>query len=510
MNQPVLDPARNEAEAFASLQRRLAPMYERLFPNPLLARTVVVVPSLSMDPRVIEKISGVQHYEERLLCMLMLLRLPRTRIVYLTSLPVDPTIVDYYLHLLPGVPGAHARRRLTLLSCHDASPVPLTSKVLARPRLLGRLQAAIDDRDSTHMTCFNVSELERRLALRLGIPIYGCDPSFDDPGTKSGGREVFRAAGVAVPPGFERLRDVEDVIEAIAELRLADPSLRRAVVKLEEGASGEGNAVVDLDEAPERDGLRRWLRNELPSRLRFEADGECWDGYTEKLAHMGGMVEAWVSGKRKRSPSVQCRIDPIGGIEVISTHDQVLGGPSGQVFKGCTFPADRAYRLAIQDAGIRVAEVLRDRGVIGRFGVDFVSCRRLNGWEHRAIEINLRKGGTTHTYLMLQFLTDGHYDVESGRYKTPTGQTRCYYASDNLVDPSYRGLSPDDLIDIAVENNLHFDSAVQQGVVFHLIGALSEFGKLGIVCVADRLARAKALYRDTVAVLDREVGAPPP
>ena len=49
-----------------------------------------------------------------------------------------------------------------------------------------------------------------------------------------------------------------------------------------------------------------------------------------------------------------------------------------------------------------------------------------------------------------------------------------------------------------------FSFATQQGVVFHLLGALCEFGKLGDVCVADTIERARALYGETIAILDRE------
>ena len=133
---------------------------------------------------------------------------------------------------------------------------------------------------------------------------------------------------------------------------------------------------------------------------------------------------------------MQCRIDPLGNIDLISTHDQILGGPSGQVFLGSTFPADEAYRLDIQAAGAKVADVLRDRGVLSRFGIDFVSVRNGDSWDHYAIEVNLRKGGTTHTYMMLQFLTDGRYDEETGLFLTLAGQPRYYYASDNLKNPN--------------------------------------------------------------------------
>jgi PGM1 C-terminal domain len=499
-----------ELRRFAELQRGLAPLFRRAFPDPQAPQTVVVIPSLTLDAAELEKLTGAPHYEERLLCILMLLRRPRTRIVYVTSQPIAPCIVDYYLHLLPGVPAHHARERLTLLSCHDGCARPLTEKILRRPRLRERIRAAVADPGAAHMTCFNPTPLERTLAVQLGIPLYGCDPALAQLGSKSGSRQVFRAAGVSLPDGFENLRDGHDVAAALAALRRRHPRLRRAVVKLNEGFSGEGNAVFPFHGAPLEGGLERWIRDGLAARLRFEAPAERWETFEPKLRGMGGIAECFLDAAESRSPSVQCRVDPLGDTSVISTHDQVLGGPSGQVFLGCTFPADEGYRRAIQEDAMRVAAVLREAGVIGRFGVDFVALRRGDRWEHHALEINLRKGGTTHPYLLLHFLTDGRYDPETGLFLTPTGQACHYYASDNLQSPAYRGLTPDDLIDIAVTHGLHFHGATQQGIMFHMIGALSQHGKLGTVCIADSREGAARLYADLVAVLDREVGAVPP
>src|SRR5919199_1161600 len=493
-----------ERRRFEQIQERLAPLFRWVFPDRHAHQTVVVIPSLSLDAEELAKISGMHHYEERMLCMLMLLRMPRTHLIYVTSQPVAATIIDYYLHLLPGVPVSHARRRLTLLSCHDASKAPLTQKILERPRLLERIRAAIPEIQAAHMTCFNGSPLERTLAVRLDIPLYACDPALNWLGTKSGSREVFRQAGVPIPDGFEYLRDQDDLVGAVAELKHRQPTLRRAVIKLNDGFSGEGNALFSYEGAPADDDLTRWVRAELPRRIRFEARGETWERYQQKFAEMGGIVECFLEGAEKRSPSVQCRIDPLGESCIISTHDQVLGGPSGQVFLGCSFPGDAAYRRDIHEAGWRVSEVLNQRGVLGRFGIDFISVKHGERWEHAAIEINLRKGGTTHPYLTLQFLTDGDYEPQSGTYCTPMGRACYYFASDNLQSPAYKGLTPDDLIDIVVNHGLHFDGSTQQGVVFHLIGALSEFGKLGTVCIGTSRASAEKFYRDTVAVLDRE------
>jgi hypothetical protein len=325
-----------ERERFRFLQERFAQSYADIFDDAKLPRTVLIVPSLSLDQQVMAKISGVHHYEERLLCLLLLLRMPRTRVIYVTSTPIPESIIDYYLHLLPGVPGHHARSRLILLSCADAAPIALTLKILSRPRLIQRIQQAIPDTASAHMTCFTVSELERRLALRLDLPIYGCDPSLAYWGTKSGSRKVFRQAGIDHPAGFEDLADPVNVADALVELKAKKPDLRKAVVKLNEGFSGEGNALFNLENAPEGGSLMSWVRARLP-HLAFEAEGMTWEIFQEKLGSMGGVVEEFVPGQVKESPSAQLRVDPKGRAEVISTHDQVLGGRSGQIFWAAGF-----------------------------------------------------------------------------------------------------------------------------------------------------------------------------
>jgi hypothetical protein len=142
--------------------------------------------------------------------------------------------------------------------------------------------------------------------------------------------------------------------------------------------------------------------------------------------------------------------------------------------------------------------------VLGRFGVDFVSVPHGDGWRHYAIEINLRKGGTTHTFQMLQFLTQGRYDAGRAEFVTPQGASRAYYATDNVVNPLYRRLTPEDLVEVTDRHDLHFDAKRQRGVVFNLIGALSEFGKIGIVAIDEDRSSAQALFRDTVRVLDEE------
>lgn len=493
-----------ELKAFATLQRGLEPMFTRVFSDPRAPRTVVVIPSMSLDHEELAKLAGASHYEERFLCLLMLLRLPATHVVYITSQPIAPAIVDYYLKFVRDVDIHDARSRLTMVSCDDGSPTPLTEKILARPQLMARIRSLVDDPVAAHLTCFTATALERTLAVRLGLPLYGCDPALGYLGTKSGSRDVFLHAGVRMPPGYAHLRGESDMMEALVDLKLQHPDVRRAVIKLEEGFSGEGNAIFSYDGAPAGPALAAWVADVLPTRIRFVAPDATWTTYREEFARMGGIVEAFVSGDEVRSPSVQCRIDPSGATQIISTHDQVLGGASGQIYLGCTFPAESTCCPGLHEAARRVTSVLAKEGVVGRFGIDFVSTRANDEWTHHAIEINLRKGGTTHPYLTLQLLTDGGYDAEAGLFRSATGRVCYYVASDNLCNQAYAALTPDLVISATERAGLRFDSAAESGVVFHMLGALSEFGKLGAVCIAPTRVGAQMMLAEMLAMLERE------
>ncbi len=349
-----------------------------------------------------------------------------------------------------------------------------------------------------------MTPLEKRLGLALDLPVYGCDPALSCWGSKSGSRKIFKEAGIPAPAGFEDLRDARDIAGALAGLKRMRPQMRRAVVKLNEGFSGEGNAIFDFATAPEGGGLEAWIADRLPG-LAFEAHGMTLDAYLEKFQAMGGIVEEFLEGANKCSPSAQFRVDPLGRLAAISTHDQVLGGQNAQVFLGCRFPANAAYRLSIQELGMRAGEALAAKGVLGRFGIDFISVADGEGWRHYAIEINLRKGGTTHPFLMLQYLDRRRLRSRDGpvRARLPGGPASTTPRT-TCIRSVIAAWSPYDLIDIAATQGLHFNGATQEGVVFHLIGALSQFGKLGILAIGNSAEKAHALYLRSVEILDRE------
>ena len=158
--------------------------------------------------------------------------------------------VDYYLSLLPARLRWSARRRLTMLSAGDGSPRPLSAKVLEHPELLDQIRAALPNRTVAQLVPYETTERERDLALALDIPMYGADPRHHPLGTKSGCRELFARVGAPHPLGVEQIAGTGDAIAAIADLRARRPRIAQLVVKLNEGVSGRGNAIVDLAGLP--------------------------------------------------------------------------------------------------------------------------------------------------------------------------------------------------------------------------------------------------------------------
>lgn len=487
-------------DEFDALQARLVSVWPSMTlrtTHPHL-RTVIVVHSMPDDILPAHLAPVFPAYEERFLCLVLsLLRAPGSRIIYVTSQPVLPQVVDYWFGLVPALDTAEARSRLFLVSPVDGSPRPLTAKLLDRPRLLARVKRLVVDPQLAIIVPFMTRELEARLALELDVPIYGSSPRLWALGSKSSARRIFAEEGVPLPAGVEDVRTRADLRDALRALRDTRPGLEQGIVKLDQSGSGLGNATIavasdDLDAA-------------IDAMELEDADASV-DGFLAQLESGGGVVEERLSGAEFRSPSVQLRSSPTGEVEVLSTHDQVLGGRHGLSFLGSRFPADSGYALAITALARRVGERLAREGVLGRFALDFVVVRNRGAWHPHAIEINLRCGGTTHTFMALQALTDGIYDVERGLFTDPEGRPKHYAATDHLESPHYARLTPEDLFDILAERGLGWEERAMTGVAFHMVSALAAAGRVGATAIGETPAEADALLDQTRRVLDEESG----
>ena len=484
-------------------------------------RYLVVVSSLSLDWKELVKIPGVSNYELRLLWHLFFLRSRKMHVVMCTSQYIPEALIKYYLSYLPGdVSVEDARSRLTTICCNDMTAGSVTTKLLSRPRTLDRIKECIDP-EKAAMTCFNSTDAEVELAKTLNIPLFGTDTQGAFWGTKTGNRQVFRDAGIAHPDGsYREIFTEEELCEEILALLKRCPSARKLMVKLNDSFSGEGNAVLRIDEELQNalketdEKVIEVISKKLHGSLEYVAPGFNWARYYPQFQALGGICELFVEGaaEHKTSPSCQAFLSNNGDVRILATHEQML---NGQIYTGCKFPANEAYAKDLTALTQKVGEELSKRGVVGYIAVDFVSVRQEDGtYKHWAIEVNVRMGGTTLPIMTLNLLCqEGAFNASTSEFIATDGKPRYYIASDTLRKPSYKGLVIEDLLDIIkrhskeIEWNQRHD-APETGAIFHLVTLLSELGKCGLICVGRSRDEAEQLFERVKEILDTECEAP--
>jgi hypothetical protein len=424
---------------FDALQARMPEVWESMRLNHD-DESVVVIPSITLDRAAASSGSMTQAMEERFLFLLMLLRQPRLRMVYVTSMPIAREIIEYYLALLPGVIPSHARARLSLVAVHDSSPRSLSEKLLDRPRLLARIAALLPNRTRSHLIPYNTTELERDVALSLGIPMYGADPRLAPLGSKTGCRGCS-------PRSACRTRSGARTCDARRRWPTPSSHARRAadhgqrIVKLNEGVSGPATPSSAL-RAP---GARR--------RRRATAGDAAAPGDGAGVARRRRSTSTSPSSPRARdrggadhrdraarAPACSCGCCPAARSSCSRPTTSCSAAPAGRA----TWAASSRRHPSTPGSITRDAELIGQRlardGALGRFAVDFVVVRGAGGeWASYAIELNLRKGGTTHPFLTLQFLTDGRYDPVTALFLTPRGHEKHLVATDHLESEDLRG-----------------------------------------------------------------------
>ncbi len=505
-----MTPGRGGAASSQAAQRRFQ-SESRVGRGGFTGQTVLAIPSLSLPYFGRTSSAQLLNYEERIFYLAHILKEPSNRLIVVTSRQVPESLVSYLLHLLPGVPYNHARRRLTFVPLSDDSRVPLTEKLLSRPALLARLRGMLASERRPSISCYTVTELEERLAEELQVPLYGPRSEHLRLATKSGSRQLFAALEMTHPAGASSLFHARELVESLVTLSSRQPNLDRAVLKHNYSLSGFGNAVVPLemfrdalrDPDPYGDETVNRLTERLPEVVRLAHSEETWESYWERFRVVGGVMQEYIDG----SPcSVQGRIELDGAVEVIATHDEITYGRDGQTYAGCRFPAQPRLAQALLEAGLRVGCQLQADGVVGRYEVDFLATPaqgdRLD--ELYALDINLRKGNTTLPMRTLQLLSSGRFYPEDGEFRDDTGRPLVYLSSDHFGGGLLHGMLPRDLMEIVSYNALHYSSSTHTGAVFHMLGGLSQLGQTGITVIERDYGAAARRYEGILNELQRE------
>ena len=484
-------------EAFAALQRGLGPALEANRPGSTTPHVMIALPSYSVSESLLshygDRIPSLEH--RYLNAVAVAGRIQSCDLVYVSTRTPLPDVVRYYLELMPEAVRESTSQRIRMIEvADDGSSRSVAARMADRPDLIAALREFIGDRPA-FIEPWNVTEHEVRLALALDVPINGTAPELRPLAFKGEGRRLFRSAGVPLPLGREEVRTVDDVVDAVGWIGRQRPLLGGVVVKHDDSGAGDGNVVLDLRGMHHADDPEAWLREQVE---------ELPEWYRADLLR-GGIVEERIAGDRFSSPSAQVDIRPSGEITVLATHEQVLGGEGGQVYLGCRFPADPAYAPELADHAAKIGAALAAKGAIGRFSVDYVTAMApgKTTWDVYAIEVNLRKGGTTHPYAALRNLVPGRYDVATGQWVLGDGSTRAYTSTDNLVHESWLGLDPLDVIDWVAKDGLQFDPVAGTGTILHMLSGLGVDGRFGVTAIARTPAEADAMYEQVRVTVQR-------
>jgi hypothetical protein len=442
---------------------------------------LLLVPSTNASPSTLSSIAGVESWPERHLIELRHLQHPEHRAFLITGVPISGPCLDAVLQLMPGAPASWLQQRLHCINLNDHSARSLTAKLLERPRLLEQLQGQL--RPGARLACYAVSELEMTLAQRLNLELEGSPAELAHLGSKAGSAAVFGSLGLPHPRTTALCRSLEQLAEATEELLLSHNRIAAVVVKLNCMAGGRGNAPLPLELRPWRQRGAHERRRQMQQALEQLAIP--LPHWRQELQQGGAVAQELIeapSGSLS-SPSVQIWINQSGGVEIVSTHEQCLGGPHGQSFKGCRFPARQAYAQEAMAMAERLGRQLAQLGCRGPLLLDLLARRQRQHWRLWAIEINLRKGGTTHPFQLAATATGARFDRPSNQLLSRDGAAVYYAASDELQQEHWRGLLPDQLLDGLVQQRLYFNSASHRGCIPMRLGALSEHGLLGVIAI---------------------------
>ena len=341
--------------------------------------------------------------------MLMLPLVPGAEIIFVTAKLPTERVLEYYLSFVPADRRHDTRARIRLIEVPDPTPRSITAKLLDRPDLIAR------DPDDDARPPGLYRAVERHTSGD------GCRPTASGSRSTAPPRPV--AARVqeqrpkthaqrrgALPFGQEDVRCVADVLAAAEAIRRQHASAAGVVIKLDNSGAGDGNRVIRFD------GL-------APPPPSCRTPSSPWSRGISPTSRAEPSSRSSSPGTSSSSPSVQVDIAPGRRVNVVSTHEQLLGGASGQVYLGCRFPANPDYSSQLTSYGEAVGKLLADQGAMGRFCVDFAATRSpSSAWQIHGLEINLRKSGTSHPLSLLHNLVPGHYDADVGHL---VGRARC-------------------------------------------------------------------------------------
>ena len=190
-----------------------------------------------------------------------------------------------------------------------------------------------------------------------------------------------------------------------------------------------------------------------------------------------------------------------GSIEVISSHEQILDN-QGMRFLGCKYPARKDYRKEIEILGEKAGHALLKNNIYGIFSADFLVVKKDQEFSISLIELNIRKGGTTHPFWTCKLaLGETKRSESSGHLVGKDGKEYIYCSNDNYEGKAYGRCSIKEILNNSKNKNLIFSTSRGEGVIFHLLSAWEPLGKIGYTIIAQCKERLQEIECELDKVL---------
>ena len=316
--------------------------------------------------------------------------------------------------------------------------------------------------------------------------MYGADPRLAavrdqdrlPAAVRRGGRPRIRSAA-------RTCTDLDGVVDALVEMRAAQPAIARRDRQAQRRRLRPGQRASSTSQGLPAPGS--------PDERGRAAGARRGDGSSSSPASTcastsrsspsdGGIVEERIVRRRAAQPERAAAGHPARrGRAALDPRPAARRAERADATSAAGSPPTSAYARAITARRRRSASGSPREGVLGRFAVDFVVVRDAGGgWTPYAIEINLRKGGTTHPFLTLQFLTDGTLRPGDGALHRAERAREAPRRDATTSSPSSSaGSSSTTCSTSRCGTACTSTRRAQTGVVFHMMSALTELGRIG-------------------------------
>lgn len=327
------------------------------------------------------------------------------------------------------------------------------------------LKNLLDGKGDFYLDTYHVTEEEVIFAKKHMLPFLSLAKVNLKYGTKSGFRSLCKELSLPISFGYERMRDVSEIIKTIHDF--FNKGMIEVAIKIDEGVSGAGiTKLKTTDFVKESKKNQQKIISDAISKITQAGDDS------------GAVLEEWLQDV-VASPSVQVEVSPDKTYHIVSMHDQLLEGAE-KWYVGCVYPVQtikgRLAKDILKQVDIITNHYIKE-GFIGFFGLDLVITKNK---KHYFVEANMRKTGTFYPRVIAEKASGGSLE-------------NVYYIARDFTVGDFIGRSFKEVKD-RLGDILYPITLDKIGVVLYNIVALKEAGRFDVVCIGRSRRECRKLY----------------